>query len=259
MASATPGSAASCDSTGRLSFHEPLRSPLFARRIRRRRVRASNRRSSIANWAQARGRPPCGCINTSPSAAIRPLPSPTWKQLIDQESARLEKSGETSNEIVLGLEWNLADLVSPGRTISRRSATSSTGWWNSSGEGSDETLVSLLDWMTKNKSWDVLDAFLDKHQHRLEQNKRPLYYAALARAQQGKHDLAELLASTAAEIQTAGHLEGFRRGEGLGGAQPIRVGRARVSQGDRQARRCRTTTSRSILASIYLCETAARL
>ena len=40
-----------------------------------------------------------------PAASI-----PAWKHLIDEESARLEKSGETSNEILLGLEWNLAEL-----------------------------------------------------------------------------------------------------------------------------------------------------
>src|SRR4051812_23309706 len=41
-----------------------------------------------------------------PPAAIA-----TWKPLIEQESARLEtNSTETSNEILLGLYWNLADV-----------------------------------------------------------------------------------------------------------------------------------------------------
>ena len=67
-------------------------------------------------------------------------------------------------------------------------------------EGSDATLVDLLAWLTENKSWDVLDAFLSKHQARLEQSKRPLYYAALARAKQGKNELAEELAAKAAAL-----------------------------------------------------------
>ena len=34
-----------------------------------------------------------------------------WKQLIDHESARLQKNaGDTSSDVVLGLYWNLADL-----------------------------------------------------------------------------------------------------------------------------------------------------
>jgi tetratricopeptide (TPR) repeat protein len=77
-------------------------------------------------------------------------------------------------------------------------------------EGSDETLVSLLAWMTEHKSWDVLDAFLSKHQARLEQSKRPLYFAALARAKQGKKDLAEDLAAKAAVLTPQeGTLEGL--------------------------------------------------
>ena len=77
-------------------------------------------------------------------------------------------------------------------------------------DGSDETLVKLLVWLTENKSWDVLDTFLAKHQSRLEQSKRPLYYAALARAKQGKKDVAEELAAKAALITPQeGTLEGL--------------------------------------------------
>ncbi len=130
-----------------------------------------------------------------------------WKQLIDQESARLEKSGETSNEIVLDLEWNLAELY---RQVGDRPAINEVldRMMELADDGSDKTMVRLLTWLTENKSWDVLDAFLAKHQPRLQQSKRPLYYAALARAQQGKRDIAEQLATDAAELPTQGDLEG---------------------------------------------------
>jgi tetratricopeptide (TPR) repeat protein len=132
----------------------------------------------------------------------------TWKQLLDQESARLDKSGETSNKIVLGLEWNLAELY---HQVGDQPATITAldRMMELSDDESDETFVGVLSWLTKNQSWNVLDAFLEKHLPRLQQNKRPLYYAALARAQQGKHDLAEQLATSAAEIRSQGTLEGF--------------------------------------------------
>jgi tetratricopeptide (TPR) repeat protein len=124
-----------------------------------------------------------------------------WKKLIDQESARLEKSSaETSNEILLGLLWNLADLY---RQTGDQTAL--TGVLDRmlvlAAEGSDETIVNLIVWLTQNKSWDVLDSFLTKNQSRLEQSKRPLYYAAIARIKQGKPDIAEQLAKTASNIE----------------------------------------------------------
>src|SRR5712671_379516 len=122
-----------------------------------------------------------------------------WRQLIDQEAARLDKNlGDTSSDIVLGLTWNLADLY---RQIGDQPSLNGAldRMIGLAAEGSDETLVSLLAWLTENKSWDVLDTFLTKHQSRLEQSKRPLYYAALAREKQGKKDLAEDLAAKAAD------------------------------------------------------------
>lgn len=132
-----------------------------------------------------------------------------WKQLIDQESGRLEKnSAETSNEILFGLLWNLADVY---RQVGDHAALAPVfeRMLELAEEGSDATIVNLLVWLTENKSWDVLDAFLAKHQSRVEQSKLPLYYAARARAGQGKQDLAEQLAAKAAEIQSQSPFEGF--------------------------------------------------
>ena len=123
-----------------------------------------------------------------------------WKQLVDQESARLEKNaGDTSSDVALGLFWNLAEVY---RQIGDRQALSAAldRMIALAADGSDETLVDLLTWLTEKKSWDVLDTFLNKHQSRLEQSKRPLYYAAIARAKQGKKDLAEELAGRAATL-----------------------------------------------------------
>ena len=46
--------------------------------------------------------------------------------------------------------------------------------------------------------------WIGKHQARLEQSKRPLYYAAMARAQQGKKELAELMAAWEAKAESQG-------------------------------------------------------
>jgi tetratricopeptide (TPR) repeat protein len=125
---------------------------------------------------------------------------PVWKSLIEQESNRLNKNmGDTSSDILLGLSWNLADLY---RQIGDQPALNGAmdRMIGLAAEGSDDTLVSLLAWLAENKSWTVLDTFLTKHQSRLEQSKRPLYYAALARAKQGKKDLAEELAVKASLV-----------------------------------------------------------
>jgi tetratricopeptide (TPR) repeat protein len=131
-----------------------------------------------------------------------------WKQLVEQETDRLEKNGETTNEIIIRLDWNLAELH---RQVGDQPAVTALldRMMDLAGDTSDDTIVNLLEWLTENKSWDVLDTFLNKHQPRLEQSKRPMYYAALARLKQGKSDLAEQLAKRASEIQAQATLEGF--------------------------------------------------
>jgi len=139
-----------------------------------------------------------------PSAAIA-----AWKPLVDQEAARLEKSGETTNDVVIRLQWNLAELY---RQVGDQAAVAALldRMMNLAGDTSDDTIVNLLVWMNKSKSWDVLDAFLAKHQPRLEQSKRPLYFAALARSDQGQREAADQLAARAAEIQPQQAGEGFQ-------------------------------------------------
>src|SRR3954468_17464758 len=124
-----------------------------------------------------------------------------WTQLIEQETEKLHKNyGDTSGDIVLGLCWNLADLH---RQLGDRAALSSMldRMIDLAADGSDETLASLIEWLTEYKSWDALDAFITKHRARLEQSKTPLYYAAIARAKQGKQDAAEELAAKAAALE----------------------------------------------------------
>ena len=74
---------------------------------------------------------------------------------------------------------------------------------------SEDMAVQLLSWLTEHESWNALDEFLAKHQSRLQQSKRPLYYAALARAKQGKTDLGEELAQKAADLDPQAALESF--------------------------------------------------
>lgn len=138
-----------------------------------------------------------------PAASIK-----SWTQLIQEESARLDKASETNNEIVLGLEWNLAELYrQTGDTASINAVLNRIV--ELGGDGAEDELVYLLKWLTEHKSWNVLDTFLDKHLAQVIQNKRPLYYAALARSLEGKHDLADQLAADAAALPSQGRLESF--------------------------------------------------
>ncbi len=133
---------------------------------------------------------------------------PAWKHLIDEESGRLEKSGETSNEILLGLEWNLAELFrQTGNTAEVCSVLDRIV--DLGNDNAEDTLMRLLKWLTKNKSWEMLNQFLDKHQAQVAQYKRPLYYAALARVAEGKHDQAEQLASDAAAASSQSRLDSY--------------------------------------------------
>jgi tetratricopeptide (TPR) repeat protein len=133
----------------------------------------------------------------------------SWQPLIDEEIARLEENAdETSAEIVRGLLWNLADLY---RQLDRKQSLVATvnRMIELDADISDETAIELLAWLTKHESWDALDEFLAKHQDRLQQSKRPLYYAALARARQGNQPLAEELAQKAADLDSQATLESF--------------------------------------------------
>ncbi len=132
-----------------------------------------------------------------------------WQTLIDDEVTRLEQNAaDTSPEIVSGLLWNLAEVH---RQIGNRAATMGVvnRMMNVNPDVVDSTAVELLTWLYEHASWEVLDDFLAKHQDRLEQSKRPLYYAALARAKQGKTDEAERLAEKAAQIESQNTLDSF--------------------------------------------------
>jgi tetratricopeptide (TPR) repeat protein len=132
-----------------------------------------------------------------------------WKQLVDAELARADKNAsDTSSDIQLDLLWNLADVY---RQLGQEMAVAATldRMMELAADGSDETSINVLEWLTENKSWNVLDAFLKKHQAQLGQSKRPLYYAAMARAKQGQRDVAEQLANSAAGLQAQGATDGF--------------------------------------------------
>jgi tetratricopeptide (TPR) repeat protein len=123
-----------------------------------------------------------------------------WKKLVDEEQARLKRNkSETSSEIMLDLEWNLADVY---RQTGDQAALAAAldDMMALELERFDETAVGLIEWLVDTKSWPALDTFLTKHQERLQQTKRPLYFAAIARAKQGKSDEAEKLAKQASEV-----------------------------------------------------------
>ncbi len=132
-----------------------------------------------------------------------------WQRLVNEETELVEQSPEqTSTGIIQGLLWNLADL--------HRQLGNTSGLTDSidqmmqlHDELPDETAVQLLSWLTKHKSWDALDAVLSQHEGQLQKNKRAMYFAALARLQQGKQEEAEELAEKAALIEPQMRMESF--------------------------------------------------
>jgi hypothetical protein len=132
-----------------------------------------------------------------------------WQELIDDEVARLEQNADdTSPQIVTGLLWNLAELH---RQLGNRPAifNAADRMMTVNAAATDETAIELLRWMSEHKTSEVLDQFLAKYQQQLEQSKRTLYYAALARSKQGKADVAEQLAEKASQIDAQNSLESF--------------------------------------------------
>jgi tetratricopeptide (TPR) repeat protein len=124
-----------------------------------------------------------------------------WQPLIDAETNRLEaNAGDTSAAIVVGLLWNLADLH---RQLGDNQAMIAVldRMVDLDQQTLDSTAIGLLSWLTENKLWPVMDAFLAKHQVQFEASKRPLYFAALARDAQGKKEIADELAEKAAQLE----------------------------------------------------------
>jgi tetratricopeptide (TPR) repeat protein len=139
-----------------------------------------------------------------PAASVAP-----WQKFVDEENAKREEgTDETTSDIVSGLVWNLADLH---RQLDNQKMLSSAvdRMIELDADESSDTTTRLLAWLTKHKSWQAVDEMLAKHQPRLLQSKRALYYAALARAQQGKKELAEELAQKAAALEPQTPLESF--------------------------------------------------
>jgi tetratricopeptide (TPR) repeat protein len=132
-----------------------------------------------------------------------------WQKFVDAESALLEDgTDETNSEIVCGLVWNLADLH---RQLDNTKLISASvdRMIDLDSDDSEDTTTRLLAWLTRHKSWPALDEMLAKHEGRLQQSKRALYYAALARARQGKADVAEQLAQKANALDPQASLESF--------------------------------------------------
>lgn len=130
-----------------------------------------------------------------------------WEQLIDSEQRLMEQgTEETDPAVVLGLLWNLADVY---RQLGQQEQLMQVADRMVAIDALDaeQTTIGLLQWFVEQQSWDALDAFLDKYQQRLERNKRSLYLAALARAHQGKKELADALADKASKLATQEPLE----------------------------------------------------
>lgn len=132
-----------------------------------------------------------------------------WQKLIDEEVTQLEQNApDTSPKIVTGLLWNLAELQ---RQLENRPAIFEAvdRMMSVDPDAAESTSIELLTWIDNHQLWDVLEKFLAKHQAALERSKRPLYYAAIARAKQGNSDEAGRLAEKAAKIDSQTTLDSF--------------------------------------------------
>jgi len=132
-----------------------------------------------------------------------------WQRLIDEEVTQLEQNApDTSPKIVTGLLWNLAELQ---RQLENRPAIFEAvdRMMSVDPDAAESTSIELLTWIDNHQLWDVLERFLAKHQGALERSKRPLYYAAIARAKQGNSDEAGRLAEKAAKIDSQTTLDSF--------------------------------------------------
>ena len=74
----------------------------------------------------------------------------------------------------------------------------------------------ILKWLVEEKSWDAVDDLLAKHQDRFTKASAPLYWAALARQEQGKTEQAEQLAEQASRLEFAVHVRRLFRRQGTG-------------------------------------------
>ena len=148
-----------------------------------------------------------------------PLPGPTprpgrFGRLLAKTHRRRSRAARTETPPTrrprssAGLLWNLAEVH---RQTRNRAAMFDVvdRMMGVDPDAVESTSVELLTWIIEHKSWEVLDEFLAKHQDQLEQSKRPLYYAAIARAKQGKAEQAEQLAEKAAQIDSQTTLESF--------------------------------------------------
>jgi tetratricopeptide (TPR) repeat protein len=132
-----------------------------------------------------------------------------WQKLVDEEVAQLEQNAaDTSPQIVSGLLWNLSELQ---RQLDNRPAIFDVvdRMVEVDPDAMEATSIALLTWINKHQLWDVLERFLAKYQAQLEQSKRPLYHAAIARAKQGNAEQAEQMAEKAAQMDSQTSLESF--------------------------------------------------
>src|SRR6185436_3491546 len=118
------------------------------------------------------------------------------------ESARLARnSEETKPEIQVGLMWNLAEIYR--QLNDRPSLTQSIDRIVRLETNEPERVAGeILKWLVEEKSWDAVDDLLAKHQDRFAKSKRALYWAALARHEQGKTELAEQMAEQASRLDS---------------------------------------------------------
>jgi len=131
----------------------------------------------------------------SPSPSI-----PFWKEAIERNSKEAigvaEKRASASQQLALRLHLVRLELLHGSRDDFLHAVASLL---EASSETFEPTFAKLAEWTVAAQSSDRLDALFDTYESKLANSKGGLYTAAMARAKQGKTDLAEKLANAAFE------------------------------------------------------------
>lgn len=158
------------------------------------------------------GRPPVEWVRASLIEAKTPVAAvPLWEQAIEQEMSRLEREGITqdadwqrlafsllAHELKLCNRLELVDETTAALTRHVRLSK----WILINGRRGDKTqgLIHVLDWITKNERWQVLDQIEKRYEKDIRKERKLVYYLAAAYDKQGKEDLAEETALHASEL-----------------------------------------------------------
>lgn len=122
-----------------------------------------------------------------------------WSQLVTEEQVRLDQTpGESSADVVRRLLRREVELWQRREQGDR--ALAALRRLVEMEEGDGDSLADLLEWLVKQRAWDVLDDVAGRFEPRFQQNPLLCYLLAAARQAQGKSELVEGLVARARQL-----------------------------------------------------------